>query len=31
MMRAEGGELALVLIPTREDVKAGYSKADEPS
>ena len=30
MMRAAGGELALVLIPTREDVTAGYSKAAEP-
>ena len=30
MMRAEGREFALVLVPTREDLKAGASKAEEP-
>jgi lysophospholipase L1-like esterase len=29
-MRARGGEFAVVLIPTREDVAAGSSKAEEP-
>ena len=30
MMKADGGDFAVVLIPTDEDVRRGYSAAEEP-